>query len=554
MGGATGAAGALAAVAATVTMVAVRGAVLLVGAAIAVALLRGRSAARRHAVWAAALGVHLVLLAFSGALPAWRVTVPPALAPVLSVLSVPPVRPSGLAPTRAASAPRPARHRRPHPAGARAWHSVARPSDRNGWVVGWAAVWATVWAAGAGVLCARGVLAHRARARLARTARRVVDARWVALAAEAAADVGLRRPIALLRLPPGHALAIPVTWGVRRPVVLLPPDADTWGDARRRRVLLHELAHAARGDVRVQQLAHLVAAVFWFDPLVWLAVRRLAAEAERAADDQVLRAGAVPSAYVADLVALARALRASGAPGRGPTRVPAGALGLVRVPAPSAGGRSAFAHRMGAALDPRADRRPLGRRTAALTVAGALAAALPLATARLADARAGAADGALPVPPRLTRPPALAWRHPVPASRATRVPSPTLPPMPPTRAASPMTTRGGVALPRAAAPPTAPAALSPGPAPTAAPRAMDRSADPHGDGEVWYEAAWAVEQLPNAAAARGRLAVIGREPDPGRRRAQLRALRRLGERAVETGHGAPVGPDGADGVWPPGTR
>jgi beta-lactamase regulating signal transducer with metallopeptidase domain len=166
-----------------------------------------------------------------------------------------------------------------------------------------------VWAAGVLVLLVRRVAAVRALRRLGREAHPLTAARWRTAAAAAAADVGLRRPVTLLR---GTALTVPVTWGVRRPVVLLPEDADGWDDARRRLVLLHELAHAARGDVLVLWLAQCAVAAFWFDPLVWRAARRLTDEAERAADDAVLRAGTAPSTYVAALVEIAPPARRAG--------------------------------------------------------------------------------------------------------------------------------------------------------------------------------------------------------------------------------------------------
>lgn len=99
----------------------------------------------------------------------------------------------------------------------------------------------------------------------------------------------------------------PFVRGIVRPAIVLPATADTWDGARLRAVLLHELAHVRRHDCRVQLLAQIACAVYWFNPLIWVAARQLRIERERACDDEVLAYGATPSAYAADLLHLARA-------------------------------------------------------------------------------------------------------------------------------------------------------------------------------------------------------------------------------------------------------
>lgn len=132
--------------------------------------------------------------------------------------------------------------------------------------------------------------------------------------AEAAADLelldalrgrlGLRRPLRLLET--GRAI-IPMTWGVVRPVVLFPTAWRDWSAARRRLVLLHELAHVQRHDVAFQVLARLACCVYWFHPLAWYALRRVRIERELACDDCVLMAGERPSEYAQQLLEIARA-------------------------------------------------------------------------------------------------------------------------------------------------------------------------------------------------------------------------------------------------------
>ena len=52
----------------------------------------------------------------------------------------------------------------------------------------------------------------------------------------------------------------------------------------------------------------LVCALYWFNPLVWLAARRMVAERERACDDIVLRHGAKPADYAEQVLEISAGL------------------------------------------------------------------------------------------------------------------------------------------------------------------------------------------------------------------------------------------------------
>lgn len=99
----------------------------------------------------------------------------------------------------------------------------------------------------------------------------------------------------------------PLTWGMWRPVVLLPAGAKGWAPPALDAVLAHERAHIRRGDWLAHLTTGVVQAIFWFHPAVWWARARVAAEAEHAADDAALAAGARPSDYAALLLSLAPA-------------------------------------------------------------------------------------------------------------------------------------------------------------------------------------------------------------------------------------------------------
>lgn len=166
---------------------------------------------------------------------------------------------------------------------------------------------------------------------------------WNELNAELAHTIGLNDPIQLLGSP--H-IATPMTWGVVRPVVMLPSAAEDWTDERRRVVLLHELAHIRRKDSLTHMFAQFACAVYWFHPLVWKAAARMRAEAERACDDLVLRTGTRASVYADHLLELIRTI--------GGMRTPSIALPMAQ--------RSTFEGRLLAILEPHLDRstpRPL---------------------------------------------------------------------------------------------------------------------------------------------------------------------------------------------------
>jgi TonB family protein len=192
---------------------------------------------------------------------------------------------------------------------------------------------------------------------LASHARPVLDPRWKAMLG----------PVTLLQS--GHP-ALLVTWGFVRPKIILPASAAEWPDDRMRIVLWHELAHIRRGDWCVQMLAELLRAAYWFNPIVWVACRRLRQESERACDDAVLRLGVDGADYAAELLALARDLRQ-----------PDGTL-FSDFPAPAMARPSSLGRRVSAMLNDRIDRSPITVTARLAIVVALLLLAIPIATAQ----------------------------------------------------------------------------------------------------------------------------------------------------------------------------
>ena len=177
-----------------------------------------------------------------------------------------------------------------------------------------------------------------------------------------------------VRLYESTDVGMPVTLGVVRPTIVMPPVATSWSEERRLTVLVHELAHIRRNDVATCLVARIACAVHWMNPLVWRAARKLRDECERACDDLVIRAGMTASTYADDLLDIVR--------NAGTSRSPAVALPMAQ--------RSDFEGRLLAILDPIGPRRTPSRLRSLAVAVFVAAIAMPLAAmapAPMADAQ-----------------------------------------------------------------------------------------------------------------------------------------------------------------------
>jgi len=337
--------------------------VVMGAAALVTQGMRRASAAARHLVWTLALAALLVLPAAMLLLPAAEVAVLPAPAAELRAQGqTPPAAPADRSPAppeqvAPGAYPTPFGLGLSAGVGARSPVSAAASSSRTPF-------WLTLWTAGVLLVALRLGAGYAWQAASARRSERIVADAWRMLAGRLARLLGLRSEPPLLR---ASSAAMPMAWGVFRPVVLLPGGADAWPDERREVVLLHELAHIRRRDCLTQAIAQAACAVYWFNPLVWLAARRLRAERELACDDLVLRSGAEGPSYAAHLLELARTLR----------DVRGGGLATVAMAR-----RSELEGRLLAILNPAQNRRTPGRRLSTVLATSLALGLLPLAAVR----------------------------------------------------------------------------------------------------------------------------------------------------------------------------
>lgn len=101
----------------------------------------------------------------------------------------------------------------------------------------------------------------------------------------------LRRRVADAVLLEGNVfeserVASPFVLGLIRPRIYLPFGLN---EGAREQVLTHERAHIARGDHVIKPLGWLILAVYWYNPLVWLAYALFCRDIELACDERVIR-------------------------------------------------------------------------------------------------------------------------------------------------------------------------------------------------------------------------------------------------------------------------
>lgn len=106
-----------------------------------------------------------------------------------------------------------------------------------------------------------------------------------------------------IRLVPD--LAMPVTFGVWRPVVLLPASIGEHPEPVRRAIVAHELLHVQRRDWLWHVVEEVICALFWFHPAVWWAASRIQLSREATVDELAVLVTGKRRVYLEALIAFA---------------------------------------------------------------------------------------------------------------------------------------------------------------------------------------------------------------------------------------------------------
>jgi len=117
--------------------------------------------------------------------------------------------------------------------------------------------------------------------------RPVIDERILETLERCKEEMGVHHPILIY---PTRGKDGPALLGFVRPRILIPSEMlNSMSLSDIRCVLLHELAHIKRKDILINWLSTALLAVHWFNPVIWLAFRRLHADRELACDALALQ-------------------------------------------------------------------------------------------------------------------------------------------------------------------------------------------------------------------------------------------------------------------------
>jgi bla regulator protein BlaR1 len=113
----------------------------------------------------------------------------------------------------------------------------------------------------------------------------------------------LRRPVQIRQ---SDRINTPLTYGIFRPVVLLPKNTDWTDEMKLRYVLAHEYTHIRRFDTLTKLVLTTAVCVHWFNPLVWVMYVLANRDIELPCNETVVRTlgEIMKSAYALTLIGL----------------------------------------------------------------------------------------------------------------------------------------------------------------------------------------------------------------------------------------------------------
>jgi TonB family protein len=97
----------------------------------------------------------------------------------------------------------------------------------------------------------------------------------------------------------------PVTFGLRRPIILLPQSFLLLDEEEQCAVVCHELLHVRRRDWLIMFLEEVAGSLLWFQPAVWMLLNQTRLAREQIVDAEAIRWTAATESYVDALLSIA---------------------------------------------------------------------------------------------------------------------------------------------------------------------------------------------------------------------------------------------------------
>lgn len=108
-----------------------------------------------------------------------------------------------------------------------------------------------------------------------------------------------------VRIKTSDRIDSPLTYGIFRPVILIPKSIFSDGSKQYEYILAHELTHIKRFDVLYKLLAVLAASLHWFNPFAWVMLVLANRDIELSCDEEViLAADGVRGEYAMTLIGM----------------------------------------------------------------------------------------------------------------------------------------------------------------------------------------------------------------------------------------------------------
>ncbi|MCJ7681162.1 MAG: M56 family metallopeptidase [Candidatus Aminicenantes bacterium] len=314
-----------------------KSALVLLPAVLVTALLKEKSAALRHFILATAMIGLLFLPFFSTSPLSWRADFLPSFLNASNHTTETGLIPSDDRSTSAYSQQKNDRSLFHKSLSSASSYSLtngvsSRFSSRKSMAATSAIILFWIWATGMIFLLFRMGVGFFEASKMTKSGQPVSDRELHILLKQFLSAVGMTRAV---RLKSHRQASVPLTWGLVRPVILVPTDYGSWSFDQKTSALFHELSHIKRWDFFINCLVRLSVAFYWFNPLSWFIYRRLRSEQEKACDEMVLKAGIKPSTYASNLLLFKKAAGIRFPP-------PAEFVGMF--------GRSSFHERMSAIL------------------------------------------------------------------------------------------------------------------------------------------------------------------------------------------------------------